>query len=54
MEAAARQALPSFVSERLAELTRLLVEACEVAGEPLSEEQQRILLTVGTSLVRQL
>ena len=54
MEAAARKALASFVSERLAELTRLFVEACELAGEPLSEKQKRILLAAGTRLAREL
>lgn len=45
MEAAARQALASFVSERLAELNRLFIEECEAAGAPLSAKQKRVLRT---------
>ena len=54
MEAAARNALASFVSERLAELTRVFVEECELAGEPLSKKQRRILLAAGARLLREL
>lgn len=54
MEAAARQSLARFVAERLADLTRLLLEECEAAGEPLSEEQRRILVEVGIRLLREI